>query len=193
MKRTILAAILIFSLLICLPACQSADSNQKVYDLLTGYASVSPDSYAIETTVTSPNGYKTTTLYTVTTVSGVRTVSVRTEKLNGFIVDGEIAAPESYVTVTEGTLSPEESAKEAYALPRFRFNADSLKNFSVNSKTYPYTFTAEITSEERFMARSIYGTNFTLSGVYLAGALSRVSVSYQTENGNTVTVSYLYN
>lgn len=193
MKRTFFAIILVFALLICLPACTTTDSNQKVYDLLTGYAAVRLDSYCIEVTVTGPNGYKATTLYTVTTDNGVRTVATREEKLNGFIVDGEITAPESYVTVTEGTLSPEESAKEAYALPRFRFSADSLKDFSVDSKTYPYTFTAEITSEERFMARSIYGTNFTLSGVYVAGGLSRVSVSYVTENGNTVTVSYLYN
>ena len=110
MKRTILAVILIFALLICLPACTTTDSNQKVYDLLTGYAAINPDSYRIEVTVTGPNGYKATTLYTVTTDNGVRTVATREEKLNGFIVDGEITAPESYVTVTEGTLSPEESA-----------------------------------------------------------------------------------
>lgn len=193
MKRTIFAIILVFALLICLPACTTTDSNQKIYDLLTGYANVTPDSYRIEMTVTSPEGNKVTTLYNVTTENGARAVSYRSEKLNSFILGDNITAPNSYVTVTEGVLDATESAKDAYGLPAFQFSGTVLKDFEVNKATLPYLFTAEVTSAEDFMGRDLGSGSITLEGEYSSGGLIRVSVSYVTENGNTVTVSYLYN
>lgn len=193
MKRIIPAFILIFALLFCLPACQGDNSNQKVFDLLNGYAAVSLDSYAIRMTVTSPNGYQTNTLYTVTTESGERSVSYRTEELGGFNLDGELTAPDSYVTVSEGTLPALQSSYIAYDLPTFQFSSKTLKNFAVEKTSYPYVFTAELISAEKFMGRELDGTNVAVSGVYVAGGLSQVSLSYETENGNTVTLTYLYN
>lgn len=193
MKRSIIALTLIALFILCLPACDSAADNGRIFETLNGYAQADTQNYTIEMTVSAPDGTKTTEKYTVTTADGVRTVEYEITTLNSFTVNGNtITAPDAFSTVTKGTLDAEESAKEAYDLPKFNFSNETLRNFVHKDGIPPFTFSGEVISTGTFMGKLISGTEITMEGSYTIGALEVVTLSYKILSGNTVTVTYTY-
>ena len=84
MKRTIIALILMFSILVCLPACSQPSSGQDIYAQLNGFKHTA-SSYTISICVTSPIGNQVNETYFVTVEGTAQTVDYHIEKINEII------------------------------------------------------------------------------------------------------------
>lgn len=196
MKRIICSLVLVFSLLLCLPACTDTPAeivDNTTYQMFNAFIAEVP-SYVIELNVTSPKGSQVNEKYEVTVADNEKTVIYRIEKLNPITLDGNnISIPDEYVSVMEGTdcLTAENASK--YALPVFHFSDETVENLTLDVSGFPYRFTADVVDAEAFMGAMINGTNIKVEGEYVAGAFYYVILSYTSINGNTVTVTYTYN
>lgn len=187
MKRTIISLMLILSFVICLCACAPSNEND-VYDLFNGFSN-NLNKYTIEICVNSPSGNKVTETYDVTVEGTSRTVNYRIEKLNTITVDGDkITVPENSVTTDEGTLHTAVGGQDTYALPAFKFSDSALKNFQKNGET----FSADVVSAKEFMGVDLNSADIKLSGRFLDTGFAYVVLSYTTESGNSITVTYTY-
>ncbi len=187
MKRTIVSLMLILSFIICLSACAPSNEN-GVYDRFNGFSN-SLGKYTIEICTNSPSGNKVTETYDVTVEGASRTVNYRIERINTITVDGDkITVPEDSVTTDEGTLHTAVGGQDTYALPAFKFSDSALKNF----KNDTATFSADVVSAKEFMGVDLDGADIQLTGHYLDTGFTYVTLSYTTESGNKVTVTYTY-
>jgi hypothetical protein len=194
MKKTIVSILCIMAVLLSLSACGNQNgAEDALLTSLTGYAAESFDSYTIQIEAADRNGSKVTQTHTVTVADGVRNVHILTEKINPFIVDGDnITSPEEYMTVTAETCTVNVSESNAFALPSFQFNQDSLTNIKLDTESYPYVLKADVVSTEALMQDDIAGTDFKLEIEYITGSLYAVELRYITENGNKMTVTYTF-
>ncbi len=193
MKRIIISLILVFSFIICLPACSLLSGNAEIYEKFNNFSS-NVNKYTIEIQVTSPNGNMVNETYQVIVEGTTRTVNYLIEKINTITVDGNnITVPEDYIDVTEGTAQETVGSQDAYALPTFKFSDLALKNFERDTTSFPYKFSADVISTKSFMGVDLDANDITLTGAYLVTNFSYITLSYTTENGNTVTVTYTYN
>ena len=193
MKRAIIALILVLSVLVCLPACGQTSAGQDIYTQLNGFSNTA-NSYTIQICVTSPAGNKVTETYAVTVAGTTQTVDYRIEEINPITVDGNsITVPESYVTVTEGTLHATADSQSPYAVPSFKFSDSVLKNFTAAASGYPRSFSADVVNAKDFMGRELNGSDITISGSFTASSFEEIVVAYKTASGNTVTVTYSFN
>ncbi len=191
MKRTIIALILAFTILLCLPAC-TPSAGQDIYAQLNGFKNTA-SKYTISICVTSPSGNRVNETYSVTVAGTAQTVDYRIEEINTITVDGDnITVPESYVTVTEGTLHATADSQSPYSIPAFQFSDTTLKNFKADSSGYPRSFSADVVNAKDFMGRELNGNDIKISGSFREGSFTEVIISYKTADGNTVTVTYSF-
>ena len=189
MKRIILALLVIFSLVIALPSCElsSGTASNPEFDWLNTLCARSFSNYTIDISVESEDGVKVTEHYDVKIVDGVKNINYRIERLSAFdIVDGEIVLPNDYMSVVEGSITTTE--EDEYALPTFNFSYDCLKSDVVISNTLK----AKITSLSKFMGVDFEATDAKVIAVYSSYTVESVSITYTSESGNVVTITYTY-
>ena len=188
MKRIIIALLLVFTLVICLPSCNQ--NGKSPLDTVNELAQKASGNYTIEIQIASLNGDKVVERYNVTEADGQRSVSYRIEKINSFIIgEDEITIPDSYLTVTEGVYSVEESASTDFDLPSFNFTSASLSNVTVEDGK----ISASIASTEALMGTKLVGSDFTVSINYTSEAITSIVIGYVTSFGNNVTLTYTLN
>lgn len=187
MKRILIAIILVLSLAICLPACNT--KNNVDYSKFNEMFSRSYNNYKITVSSTSASGNNVTNEYMVATVNGERRVNYRTEILNQFTVDGDvIELPQEYKTVEQGTYDKTISASSKFDVPSFNFSKNTLKNFNVSTSE----FSADITSLSEFMGSNVEATNakflLSFSGVHP----DSIEISYITAENVSVVITYIF-
>jgi len=194
MKKTIISILCVIAMLLSLSACVSPDvAVDALLQKLSEYAAASHDSYTIQIETSNRNGGKVTEKYTVTVSNGVRNVASRVETINPFIVDGDhIASPEEYMTVTEDSFTVSVSESNAFSLPSFQFSGATLSNVKWDEEVFPYVLTADVSSPSAFMGQDVSGSNVKLTVEYVVGSLYSLELSYKTESGNTVNVTYTF-
>ena len=191
MKKIIIALILVMALIVCLPSCDSSNKYNEDLNTLNSLASIGAKSYTINIKVNSPEGESITEIYTVKYTNDTRIVSYKTEKLNGFIIDGEnISAPNEYITVAEGTLDATESANAKYAFPSFNFTKKAISVNKVSNHGTYRTMQAKINSLHEFTGGSLEGSDASLTVKYDNYQITSIVISYVTSSGNTTTITY---
>jgi hypothetical protein len=189
MKKIIIALLLIFAMLICLPSCNDNTNKDNTLETLNGLTRnfVTNKAYTIEVVVENASGDKITEEYSITYAYGRRSVEYKIEKINAFIVDGDtITAPEEYITVSTGTYDREESANTRYDLPTFTFSDETVKDYGACDGI----MTGKIADLEAFMGSTVKSTDATVEVHYNESNIGRITVSYKTESGNTTTITY---
>ncbi len=187
MKRIILVFLVIFSLVIALPSCEfETETPNSEFEWLNTLCNRNYSSYTIDVTVESENGETINEHYDVEIIDGVKYVTYKVERLSGFEINGgEIALPGEYIKVTEGSFTTED---DQYALPTFNFSYKCLKSDVVVANTLK----AKITSLSQFMGVDMDVTDAKVLATYSSSSVESVAISYVTESGNTVTVTYTY-
>jgi hypothetical protein len=192
MKKIIIVFALIFSIIICIPSCNNKENYDETFNTINALSEKDYTFYTIDIEVKSNDGsLSLKENYLVTSVNGTRTVKYHIERFNQFVVDGEdIYVPNEYVTVTEGTLTSNESESEKYAFPSFNFSSNSVKvNSLVNSGTYSQ-LNANITSLEGLMGINVDASNPTIEVYYNNDQINSVEISYVNGSGNVTTLTY---
>lgn len=188
MKKIILALIIIFSLVIALPSCDSNKNSNPEFDLLNDLCNKDFSSYSIDISVESETGDKTTEHYNVSVADGIKTVEYRIERLSTFeLENGELQIPSNRITVTEGSLTTDK--KGEYEIPKFNFSYDALSSDMIIGRT----FKAKIVSIEKFAGITTDIEEATVKVEYSTSSVSTVTITYNTDAGNTVTIQYTFN
>lgn len=182
MNRSIIAIGLILVMLLSFTSCGTQDPN---YQTLNELVNKLPENYTLVVTVESDNGTTVTEKYTVTGDS----VQYKVERLNAFTPNGDsYNVPDSYKTVEEKVLTPEEQKNHNYSLPNFKFVDSALGTPTISGGT----LNASIISIKNFMGKDIDAENAVLKVSYSPNSIGYISVSYTTGNGNRVTIKYTF-
>lgn len=195
MKRIIIALFLIFSLVICLPACNIVGQDTPIeenpdFAQFNAMFDAKFENYTITVSTTSANKLEVNSEYVVTTVNGERKVAYVIETLNSFVVDGDtIIIPDSYKTTTTGVYDGDESANTKFDVPHFNFSYKCIKNDVIT----PITFNADITSLNDFMGLNENVTEAEFSLKYSKDTIKSIEITYVTANENTVVITYTFN
>lgn len=197
MKRIIISLILICALMFCLPACTVVPTNPAVdaatYALLNNLLPENSNRYNIGIYITCANGDRIGESYTATTVDGVRTVEYFIERINSISMDGDtIELPDGYKSVSYGTYDAQTSARAAYDMPKFNFSPEAFENATLSTDMVVLTFKADVISTEAFMGVDLQATDISVAVKYNSTTIEQVTLSYKTENGNTVSVIYTF-
>ena len=204
MKKIYIALLIILSFVICLSACDdiSGTTTSSTSPTIPDDAKLVKfvdmfnrdfDIYTISISSSSPNGDTVNKEYVVVAIEdGTRTVSYRIETINGFVIDGdEIKVPDEYKTVTEGKYNELASSLSMFDVPNFDFSLNSLET------DYLYTeseFNGSIKSLESFMGLVEAGTTEEkLQIKYSDDIVESISISYISDNGNSVVITYTFN
>lgn len=189
MKKIILALFVIFSLVIALPSCNfGVDDSNPDFDLLNDLCNKDFSSYTIKVAIEYANGGALNEQYDVTVVEGVKNVNYKVERFSGFDTNGDsISVPGNYVTTTEGTLTSSEA--DEYALPEFNFSYKTLGSDMVVGRTLK----ANIVSLKGFAGIDMSISNGSVKVEYTSSAVNNVAITFDTDSGNTVTVTYIFN
>lgn len=204
MKRILFSLLLIFSMVICLPSCKDnkVEENPE-FAKFNAMFEASFENYTITVETTSKNGQVINDEYVVTTVDGVKAVAYRVEVLNTFAFEGEtITAPDGYKTVYEGTCEADKFTPTSAIIPST--SASSFMNFDVpkfkfsynyidNDMIVPGIFMGKITSLNGFMGLNVESSEANFALEYGANAPVSMQVTYVTEKGNTVVITYAFN
>ncbi len=205
MKRILLCLLLIFSMVIFLPSCKdnTIEENPEFAKFNTMF-DMAFSNYTITVDTTSKNGCVINDKYVIATVDGVKTVSYRVEVLNTFNLDDEaITVPDSYKSVYEGTceadkltpasaIIPSTSASASFMnfdVPKFKFSY----NYIDNDMIIPGKFMGKITSLDGFMGLNVEASESSFTLEYGVNAPISMQVTYVTNNGNTVVITYTFN
>lgn len=194
MKKIIVALFLILSLVICLPACnenQTVAENPK-FEGFNAMFRQSFSNYVIEITTQSANDYSVSEKYTVTTdENGERSVAYRIEQLNAFeIGENGVIIPNDYKSVSEGVYDSSKSANTRFNVPAFKFSYTCLSKSDV---IIGNSYSTEITSLQKFMGVDIAVTNARVNLYYTGNTVKSIEISYVTDAGNNVVLTYTFN
>ena len=198
MKRFLLVMLLVLSLVICLPSCvndkpQQTPSIEENPDFATYNAMFDKDfsSYVISMSITSINDDVINETYRVNTVDGVRSVEYRIERLNQFVIDGElITAPDGYISVTEGVYDATESSAARFDVPDFNFSYACLGESEI---TVLNSYSNDILSLEQFMGLDVTATDASLNLSFQNNEVKSISISYVSAEESTVVITYTFN
>ena len=191
MKNRILVSLtLILSLVLSLSACVvdppiPSEEPEILITLGNLYKDIAED-YTLEITIESDMGHVVNETYVVKEDS----VSLRVERINGFIIDENgIHAPDSYKTVTEKELTKAEKEAMGISLPNLQFSTNSLDKIN-SGKT---KLRATITSSESFFGKDLGVDNIPLTVEFDSNSINVISFSYTTNDGSKVSVKYTFN
>ena len=185
MNRSIIAIGLILVMLLSFTSCNLVGTEDPNYQTLNELVKKLPENYTLIITVESGNGNTVTEKYNVTGES----VQYKVERINAFTHSGDsYNVPDSYKTVEEKVLTPEEQKKHDYSIPNFKFIDSALEAPTKSGGT----LNANIISIKNFMGKDIDGENAVLKVSYSPNKIGYISVSYTTENGNRVTIKYTF-
>lgn len=200
MKRIIIAILLICILITSLVACNGETTtkapaneppteNSKLVKLNELAEKLDGD-FVIDVKVSSSTGHIISEKHTITIDGGKRNVTSRIERINEFIVEGDvITVPDEYSTVTEKALSDEEIAQGNFEIPAFSFKSSNLSSV-VSTKTQT---TAKVNSIKSFLGISIIGSDAKITVNHTDSAISSIEISYVTPQSNNVTITYTFN
>ena len=187
MKKIILILFVIFSLVIALPSCGNENESHPEFDWLNSLCNRNYDSYTIDIVIESSNGDKIEELYDIDITDGVKNVSYKIERISTFETqDGEIVIPSDYINVTEGSFTTDN--ENEYALPSFDFSYNSLQSDIIIANT----LRAKIISLDKFIGIDMNATDAKVVAEYTAISVKNVAISFVTESGNTITVTYIF-
>ena len=189
MKRIFIALFLVLSLVICLPACNpTIDENLEFAKFNQMFAN-GFENYTITVSTTSLTGDMLNNNYVVTTVNGERKVAYKTEKLNGFTIENGVITSEGYKSVSEGVYNAVESASASFDVPKFDFSNKWINNHVIASDS----FDAKIMNITSFMGLDVKASNASFHLSYSENGVESMKVTYVTETGNTVVITYTFN
>lgn len=184
MKRIVIALCLIFSLIVCLPACEQVIEENPEFEILEAVINTEHSSYTIDISVEFPEG-TLNEKYEVIVSDGEYKVDYHIERFSGFDVDQNgITAPGSYISTSEGTLTGDDAL--SYKLPEFNFSYGCLTSDVI----FLRTFRADITSMKAFVGMDVEATDATVEVEYTSSAVRNIIISYVNGDGNAVTITY---
>ena len=187
MKKIILILLVIFSLVIALPSCDNEIESHPEFDWLNSLCNRNYSSYTINIVTKSPNGDKIEELYDIDITDGVKNVAYKVERFSTFDTqNGQIVIPGDYINVTEGSFTTDNESE--YALPSFDFSYNSLQSDIIIANT----LRAKIISLDKFIGIDMNATDAKVVAEYTAISVKNVAISFVTESGNTVTVTYIF-
>lgn len=185
MNRSIIAIGLILVMLLSFTSCTLGGTQDPYYQTLNELVKKLPESYTLVITVESGNGNIVTEKYNVNGDS----VQYKVERINAFTPNGDsYNVPDSYKTVEEKTLTPEEQKNHDYSIPNFKFVDSALGTPTISGGT----LNASIISIKNFMGKDIDAEDAVLKVSYSPNSIGYISVSYTTGNGNRVTIKYAF-
>lgn len=187
MKNTIKALVLVLTFVICLSSCvtETLTAAEQKLATLAEIIGADHDSYTISVEVKGADSHVVTSTYNVRTENGVKVADYRTEKINSFVIDnGTVTVPDSYMSVTEGTLSGND-----VPVPKFDFSGDSVKDIlDANG-----IVSGSITSFESFCGDSTLSFKkgkFVIS--YTDESVNYLKVYITTGEGDSVTLKITF-
>ena len=200
MKRIIIISLLIMSMLLCLPSCDLFGGDKPIeenpeFAKLNALFESNFENYTITVDTTSPDGHELNDKYVVTTVNGTKSVNYRTETLNSFVIDGNIISmPNGYKTVNEGTCNATEinaSSNKSFDInvPKFQFSYKYINNDTI----IPGRVVAKVKSLDGFMGLNIQPKEAKFALQYSDNAPVSMQITYVTQSGNTVVITYTFN
>lgn len=191
MKNRILVSLtLILSLVLSLSACVvdppiPSEEPEILITLGNLYKDIAED-YTLEITIESDMGHVVNETYVVKEDS----VSLRVERINGFIIDENgIQAPDSYKTVTEQELTKAEKEAKGISLPTLNFSIKALDKINFGKTK----LRATITSSESFFGKDLGDDNIPLTVEFDSNSIKVISFNYTTNEGSKVSVKYTFN
>lgn len=191
MKNRILVSLtLILSLVLSLSACVvdppiPSEEPEILITLGNLYKDIAED-YTLEITIESDMGHVVNETYVVKEDS----VSLRVERINGFIIDENgIQAPDSYKTVTEQELTKAEKEAKGISLPTLNFSIKALDKINFGKTKLKAT----ITSSESFFGKDLGDDNIPLTVEFDSNSIKVISFNYTTNEGSKVSVKYTFN
>ena len=195
MKRILIALLLIFSLVICLPACDLLGQDKPIeenpdFAKFNEMFNATFENYTITVSTTSANGHNVNSKYVVTTVNGERSVAYTIETINSFVVDGDaITMPDGYKTTSTGVYDSVTSADVKFNVPHFNFSYGCIKNDIITH----LTFNADILSLNDFMGLNVNASGAEFSLEYSKDTLKSMEITYVSNDDNTVVITYTFN
>lgn len=189
MKKIIASIILIFSMIICLASCGSSAEIDAARNKLDSLSSAEREEYTITVTVESEEDTITES-YFVKNRDGKMSVEYKIEKLNAFVPNGDgFTIPEEYMTVSKGTFTDAELAERDFSVPSFDFKSNALQDCALGSGGQ---FSAKITSVNAFAGKDLTQNPAELVVIYDDDMIHMVKISYESDSGNVVTVTYQF-
>ena len=193
MKRIITILIMLSIFLMCMTACSGNDATPTIYDQLDSLATKSYRSVDLRV-VTTTGDVQLLANYSLTQ----NNISYSVEKLNTLPSDGNLAgvSPECKTTYTGSAKIVDGKVTEfdgdAVTLPSydelrgaFNFDEVNLTNVVIQNNS----LNADVTSPSSFLGSSVDAKNMEIEVEYTTEALSKVTITYQT-NKSTVLVEY---
>ena len=196
MKRILIVLLLILSMMICLPACKNnkIEENPEFAKFNTMFEAAF-ENYTITVDTTSPDGHELNDKYTVSTVNGNKTVTYSIETLNLFDISGDaISVPNGYKNVQAGTCDATEfnnvtNKSLNLDVPKFQFSYKYINSDMI----IPGRVVAKINSLNGFMGLNVEVKEAKLALQYTADVPVSMQITYVTQNGNTVVITYTFN
>lgn len=192
MKRFLIALLLIFSIVICLPSCQQPPviEENPEFDRFNSMFAQGFENYTITVSTTSPNGQVVNKKYVITTVNGERSISYEIETLNPFvIIDGVLTAPKEYKTVESGTYNNDLATQGTFDVPKFTFSYRYIENDMI----IPGRFIAKIIALDGFTGLDIKSSEAKFTLDFAENAPKSMQITYVSKSNNTVVVTYTFN
>lgn len=198
MKRIIIAILLICILITPMVACDPQTTTPDPKDPSTENTKLAKldelaqkleNNFVIDVLVSSTYGLVASEQHTITTVDGHMRVFSKIERINSFVIEGDvITAPDSYSTIVEKELSEDEIANGNFNVPAFNFKTTSLSSIiSMNGVT-----TAKLGSIKSFLGITITGKDAKIIVNHTDDAISSIEINYVTPQNNSVTIKYTF-
>ena len=205
MKKILTAIILILVIALSFTSCDKIkeEASNPTFDLLNELVKAEFANYSIDVSLTDKNSHTLNESYTVVTdESGLKTITYTVERLNKFTLNGSVTAPNSYKSELSGTavVDGENLIKQdgddvgidfaEIKLPSFNFTGDALENAMVVNDD---TLMADVTNQEQFLGFTLTNEAVQIMVEFSETAISYVTLTFVTSNGNDATVVYSFN
>ena len=204
MKKILTAIILILVIALSFTSCDKIkeEAGNPTFDLLNELVKAEFANYSIDVSLTDKSSHTLNESYTVATdENGLKTITYTVERLNKFNLNGSVTAPNSYKSELSGTavVDGENLIKQdgddvgvdfsEIAIPKFNFADDVLDNVIIGDDA----LIADVTNQEQFLGFTLTSEAVQIKVEFSETAISSVTLTFVTSNGNDATVVYTFN
>ena len=205
MKKILTAIILILVIALSFTSCDKIkeEASNPTFDLLNELVKAEFANYSIDVSLTDKNTHALNESYVVVTdESGLKTITYTVERLNTFDINGSnVTAPNSYksklsgVAVVDGENLIKQDGDDVgvdfseIAIPKFNFADDVLDNVITGEDA----LIADVTNQEQFLGFTLTNEAVQIKVEFSETAISSVTLTFVTSNGNDATVVYTFN